>query len=112
MAVRIPCEVRVVGGPRTPILTESRHLLGPAEGTWWTKYSWWVIPLGIALIVLPLISLFRSGDAPHVQPVIVPPVVIQQTPPAPVAPTLSVPSGELTAEELDRRHSEYLRRRD
>lgn len=38
---------------RTRVATESRHLLGPVEGTWWKKYSWWVIPLAVLLLVWP-----------------------------------------------------------
>lgn len=117
MAVRVPCEIRIAGGA-TPILTESRHLLGPVEGSWWVKYSWWVIPLGFIILLLPWLLLgglhFSWGSQralPVSQPVIVRPVVVVQQAPPPAAskPTPSV--GEPTAEELDRRHSEYLRSR-
>lgn len=109
MAARVPCEVRISGGPRTPILTESRHLLGPVEGTWWMTYSWWVIPVGLLIIFLPWFFLFRGETTPPVQPAGAPPAVTQQQVPAPSAPVTS--SGELSAEELNRRYVEHIHRR-
>lgn len=105
---RVPCEIRVgTGRNARAITTENRYLLGPAEGTWWTKYSWWVIPLGLLVLILPWIFLFGGGGGSNAQTS----VVIQQVAP-PSVPTPPATPAELTPEELDRRHSEVLRRRD
>ncbi len=121
MAVRVPCEVRVGTGTNTSVVaTESRHLLGPIEGSWWVKYSWWVIPLGFIILLLPWLILgglhFSWGPSTQSsvsRPVIIRPVVVVQPAPSPAVSRPPAPSsGEPTAEDLDRRHSEYIRRRD
>ena len=47
---RVQVEKKV--GDKT-VGTETDWLLGPIEGKWWRKYSWWVIPLGFLLLVWP-----------------------------------------------------------
>ena len=77
------------------VATESFHHMGPAQGTWWKKYSWWVLPLVVILLILPAIGYWSgarifsfSSQTTTVpvatpQPIVVAPVVIQQ----PVVPT-------------------------
>ncbi|MBI2676764.1 MAG: hypothetical protein HYX21_02330 [Candidatus Yanofskybacteria bacterium] len=99
----------VMGGRR--IATQNFHVLGPGGGTWWVKYSWWVIPLGVVLLVLPAVGYWSGArvfsfsgqtttSAPAVmtpQPIVVTPVpvVIQSPPP----PALTTPSALGEAEE-------------
>lgn len=92
VATKIVIGNKVVG-------TERFHHMGPAQGTWWQKYSWWVIPLGVILLVIPAISywsgakIYGSGGtsmlAPQPVPVVVSPVVVQQ--PVPVVQPLPPP---------------------
>src|SRR3989344_8191348 len=94
--MRAPGQI-VMGGRR--VATQNFHILGPGGGTWWVKYSWWVIPLGVVLLVLPAVGYwsgarifsFTSATTPVVvpQPVVVTPVVIQ-----PSAPAIPSTSGE------------------
>ena len=111
METRVPCEIRIGEGRNArTIANESRYLLGPVEGSWWVRYSWWVIPMGLLLIFLPWLFLFQGGTT--TSPTTSQPVVIQQAPPATQVSPAPAQSGELTAEELDRRHTEYVHRRD
>lgn len=38
--------------------TETGYLAGGIEGPWWTKRSWWVIPLGVSIFIVPGIALW------------------------------------------------------
>lgn len=70
---------------------------------------WWATPA----VSNELPPAQTAANSP--QPVAVPPAAIQQDlPPAVYAsvPSVSAEPAELTPEELDRRHTEYLRRRD
>ena len=41
---------------------QTYHMAGPVEGPWWTRYSWWVIPLGsFWLIGATLAALFFAA---------------------------------------------------
>lgn len=112
---RVPCEIRIGTGKNArAVTTEDRYLLGPIEGSWWVKFSWWVIPLGLFTLFLPWFFLFGGGGSSSVQQA--PPPVVTYVPP-PQQPATYAPApppkepDELSPEELDRRHSEYLRRR-
>lgn len=78
-------------------------------------HSWYLVLVYGAIVgaIALLFWMFQIGAwserRSQIQVLAPEPVVIQQAP-APSAPAVS--SGEPTAEELDRRHSEYLRRRD
>ena len=75
-------------------------IMGGGEGSWWKRFSWWVIPVGLVLVLLPYLFLFgvfgpegeqQKSDPPLttersvsqpvvVQPVVVQPVVVQSQP--------------------------------
>lgn len=86
------------------VATEQFHLMGPAQGTWWEKYSWWVIPLGVILLILPAIGywsgvkVFSLSNPNQITstptPIVVTPVVVQQPVPPP-APQTPAASGEV-----------------
>ena len=108
-----------------PIDEETWHIHGQAMSKWTEVHIYWVLPLGtlllFCLIYWSMGFSFRQGWAnprevglsQQVQPVIVTPVVVvqQAPPPAVYIPPAPMEPVELTPEELDRRHSEYLRSR-
>ncbi len=137
MPGRFDAQVRVIDGNRAiTIDNERKYHMGPAEGRWWVRFSWWVIPLGIILLLLPWLMLgglhFSWGSQTSAvslpagqvwtpvqpPPAAPPPQVMVNVPdhvnvriePAPTPAPAPEPS-ELSPEELDRRHTEALRRR-
>ncbi len=105
MAQRFDVQRRVVQGNRSMVIgTDRDWRLGPFEGSWWVRYSWWVIPLGLLLIIVPWLILGGVfGQTRNVQPASVAvaqpvPVVIQvqQTPPPTVPPPTPTPVSVLT----------------
>src|SRR3989344_3515103 len=96
--MRAPGQI-VMGGRR--VATHNFRILGPGGGTWWVKYSWWVIPLGVIFLLVPAVGywsgarIFSFSDtatSPTPQPIVVTPVVIQQ--PVPITPTTPSALGE------------------
>jgi len=84
MAIRVPTELRVgPPGRRITVGEETRHLMGSIEGPWWFKYSWWVIPLGLILIVGPWFLIL--GGERNTSPA-------QVSAPAPTSTTISQPA--------------------
>lgn len=70
---------RVVKGRNVPLHDEKRKDFGDKEGTWWTKWSWWVIPLGTFVLfgsILHVFGVWGSGSSST-------PVVIQYQAPSP-----------------------------
>lgn len=81
---------------RVTVGDETRYLMGSAEGPWWFKFSWWVIPLGLILVFGPWFLVLGGRRNPshnpvpaiH-QPAPATPVVVSHQPPqpAPAVPT-------------------------
>lgn len=126
MPARLNTETRVIQGNETIVVgTDEGWRFGPVEG-------WWYVGMFIFAIIILLYNLgwpwvyetamgsswrFRQQAVQttvvNPQPIVIPPVVVQQALPTAVStPIPSAAPAELSPEELDRRHSEYLRRRD
>lgn len=127
---RVPTDLSV---GKIRVATENRHLMGPSEGAWWQKYSWWVIPLGFLLLMWPgwLHQGIRWLTSPPAasppatittpSPTVVPPPPVYVTvtaPPSPPAPAPAPPkvsppadpTASMTAEEK-RDYEVYVLRR-
>ncbi|MEK7076121.1 MAG: hypothetical protein AAB941_00445 [Patescibacteria group bacterium] len=128
MSKRIQCEVRVGTGKNArQIGSEGRHLFGPVEGWWFIGLFWFAIAVLAYNLVWPWCYETATGQSWRFrqqaaqsavvgqQPTTVPPETVQQvSPPAvyvPAAPSVPVEPVELSPEELDRLHTEYLRSR-
>lgn len=46
------------------VASERRWLFGPIEGVWWFRYAWWVIPLGLALLLSGWLRPTTPAPAP------------------------------------------------
>ncbi len=68
--------------------TEQRWLFGPAEGCWWRHYAWWVMPLGL-LLLLSGWWLYFTGPSKSAAPSVTPAPAV--TAPAVVAPVACAP---------------------
>ncbi len=114
-AAKAPRTKRTSADKIVPIEEEMWHIHGPAMSRWTEVHIYWVLPLGaVLLFCLVLWSTgfsFRQGRATTPVP------VVASSPASAPAPQEDPPSAssqpvELTPEELDRRHTEYLRGRN
>ena len=97
-----------------PMEEEIWHIHGQGMSKWTEKHIYWVLPIGTLLLFCLIfwatgLSFKQSGAVGGSQPAIVQPVVVQQVLPPPATP-MPPSSAELTPEELDKRHTEHLRR--
>lgn len=124
MPARLNTQTRVVQGNRTMIVgSDEGWRFGPVEGRWYIGMFIFAIIVLLYNLAWPWVyetamgSSWRFRNTPMtqsraVQQVVIPPVVVQQVlPPAVSAPAPTPVPAEPTPEELDRRHSEHLRRR-
>lgn len=120
MPARLNTQTRVVQGNRAIVVgNDDGWRFGPVEGHWYIGMFIFAVIVLMYNLAWPWVYetamgsswRFRNGPVAvsRQQPVIVRPVVVVQPAPPPVRSAPS--SGEPTAEELDRRHSQYLRSR-
>lgn len=102
MARPLNTELRI-GPPnrRVSVATETRYLMGSAEGPWWFKWSWWVIPVGLVLLILPWVLYFRGGKS-TATPAAPAPRVIERVIEKPARPTQPAISHWPSREECER----------
>lgn len=106
----IETELRIGTSRRVAIGTETRYIMGSAEGPWWFKFSWWVIPLGLLLILGPWALILRRGGTDNASAPVAPQPQVIYVPPAPVAQPAPSPQRELTPEERAEQYKEERRR--
>lgn len=117
----VPRVRRTLADKIVPIDEETWHIHGPAMTKWTEKHIYWVLPLGTLLLFCLILWAsgfsFRQGGTSVQNPVpataLSPPQVnlnVPNTINATVRVVSDLPSApaELSPEELDRRHTEYL----
>jgi hypothetical protein len=61
----LECDLTIKdGNKKVNVGQETRHLMGTIEGPWWFRYSWWVIPLGLILLIGPWVFFAHMDDCP------------------------------------------------
>jgi len=122
MPARLNTQTRVVQGNRTIIVgTDEGWRFGPVEGRWYIGMLIFAVIILLYNLAWPWFYESATGRSwrfrqqttqttvVNPRPIVIPPVIVQQAPPPAVSAPVPSVSAELSPEELDRRHTEFLR---